>query len=143
MIPTEKLHEQVESLSVTFTFDRKHVFGDLASALQFRYSEKEFTKFGRHVRIVRQCVLLKRLEYRFLRTTHTLRLFQSARVCRVKATAIKAVRKRMEIKRKLKMKRQLTGREEYDDLHCGVFKLVDTQTAQMVCEMDHALDAWT
>jgi len=97
MISTEELHEQVESLSVTFTFDRQHVFGDLAGALQFRYPEKEFTKFGRHVRIVRQCVLLQRLEDRFLRTTHTLRLFQSARVCRVKATAIKAVRKKSEM----------------------------------------------
>lgn len=37
--------------------------------------------------------------------------------------------------------RCITGGQEDDDFHGGVFKLVDAQPAQMIREMDHTLDA--
>ena len=52
VIASEELHEQIESLSITFALTCQHVFADLAGSLQFRYSEEEFAEFGRHVRIV-------------------------------------------------------------------------------------------
>jgi len=36
---------------------------------------------------------------------------------------------------------RLTGGEEYDDFHGGVLELIDAQSAQMIGEVDHALDA--
>ena len=35
----------------------------------------------------------------------------------------------------------VTGREEDDDFHGGVFELIDAQTAQVVGEVDHPFDA--
>ena len=35
----------------------------------------------------------------------------------------------------------VTGREENDDFHGGVFELIDAQTTQVIGEVDHALDA--
>jgi hypothetical protein len=39
------------------------------------------------------------------------------------------------------MAMDVTRRQEDDDLHGGVFELVDAEPPQMIGEMDHALDA--
>jgi hypothetical protein len=52
----------------------------LASAFQLGYPEQKFAKFGGHVRIVRQGVLLQGFEHRLLRTANAFRFLQSARV---------------------------------------------------------------
>jgi len=100
-------------LPVAFSFHRQHIFPDLAGAFEFGYSEEEFTKLGRDFWVVEERVLLERLQHRLLGRADALRFFQSARV----------------------------GGEEYDDFHGGVLELIDAQSAQMIGEVDHALDA--
>ncbi len=46
----------------------------LAGSLQLWDPEEELAEFGRDIRIVRERVLLKRLQHRFLRASHTFRL---------------------------------------------------------------------